>query len=944
MPVKPRLLFLLISGMVICCCFPQGNIHDDFNERYKEADSYYKKAEQISADDTKEAEADSLNALALASFRKLISNPNAHFHDSLLFHCYVKSGTLFQYFDSLPSLAKSCYTDALALKDKLPSLQDSFLFKPLLFAGSIFYGQSQYDSAVLNYKKAELILNKYNHPLEDGERLYNTMGAMLYETGNYRSANNYFQKAIALLNPANPSFDNLLVNFQMNIASSLIKLEEYGRADTILQKILPYKVNLNEIHHNLGIIGLRLGNYNQAMQHFRKVDYQNNPKVIELYFNMATVFSSLSQRDSSRKYINMAIAENNHFNGTRKNTSMGLALKFIADEMLVKSDPDSAVVYYQRAIQQFYPGFGNTDIYSAPDKFSGVFSYINLFNTLIAKGDAFSALYKKNKQQKYLEAAFQSYRSAFTLADYVARSYDSDEARFFLNKIKYISHDKAISSSLALYELTGAAQYMEEAYFFDQRNKASALTLSLQEGRMKKEAGIPDSLSEKQSSLRSAITRLSIKASRVTDSAALSAINNEIRDNEIRLSVIQEKINSNPKYASLDPSVQIPSVKKLQDILDGETCLLSYHLSDKELLVFCISSDHFSYVRQPTDSSFQQSTRAIISNLHNMDQASRYNGSMAAQQLYKLLIQPLLPSIGKASRLIIIPDDELNYLPFEALEDSNKKYLLQNYAIQYQYSTALLQLPEIKETAGENSRSLGFAPFSNYQGEAHFLSLPNSKEEISALKGKLFFDSAATKQRFIENANSFPMVQLATHAAADDESPAKSYIAFFPSKKDSADQYILFASEIYNLRLDSLRLIILSACETGNGALVRGEGLMSITRAFAYAGCPNIITSLWQAADKTTAYLTTRLHFYLDKGYSKDKALQQAKIDLLNNNDISPSLKTPNYWAHLVFIGNYEPEKKGFNWWWLIAGIAIPVIILQLWRKKENNPVSGCKP
>ena len=112
---------------------------------------------------------------------------------------------------------------------------------------------------------------------------------------------------------------------------------------------------------------------------------------------------------------------------------------------------------------------------------------------------------------------------------------------------------------------------------------------------------------------------------------------------------------------------------------------------------------------------------------------------------------------------------------------------------------------------------------------------------------------------------------------------------------------------------------------------------MSITRAFSYAGCPNIITSLWKAADKTTAFITRRLYFYLEKGYNKNRSLQLAKLDLLNSNEIPPSLKTPNYWAHLVFIGNYEPSPKSFHWWWLAAGLVIVIAGYLIYKKKSRK-------
>ena len=182
-------------------------------------------------------------------------------------------------------------------------------------------------------------------------------------------------------------------------------------------------------------------------------------------------------------------------------------------------------------------------------------------------------------------------------------------------------------------------------------------------------------------------------------------------------------------------------------------------------------------------------------------------------------------------------------------------------------------------------------------------------------------------------ANHYGIIHLATHASVNNETPLKSFIAFYPSTNSQADNYKLYAPEIYNMNLDSTQLIILSACETGTGKLVKGEGLMSLSRAFAAAGCPNIITSLWKAEDKTTAFITQHLHHYLDKGYTNDKALQQAKLDLLKSDTIDPRFKTPNYWAHLIFIGNYEPNHKKKNWWWVAIGIIAGAIIYSFLKK-----------
>jgi CHAT domain-containing protein len=306
--------------------------------------------------------------------------------------------------------------------------------------------------------------------------------------------------------------------------------------------------------------------------------------------------------------------------------------------------------------------------------------------------------------------------------------------------------------------------------------------------------------------------------------------------------------------------------------------------------------------------------------------------------MYTSLIKPVLPYIRRCDRLIIIPDDELNYVPFEALKDENDHYLLESFSVQYQYSTALLNI----KTASENilqHKILAFAPFTA-GSKNNFEILKYSKMEVENLDGRIFMGKDATKQNFLNTVNHYEMIHLATHATVNDLFPLQSFISFYPADYDTSSR--LYALEIYNLRLDSTQLVILSACETGAGQLVRGEGLMSLSRAFAYAGCPNIITSLWKAEDKTTAFLTKRLHLYLEKGYPKDEALQKAKLDLLKSHEIETRFKTPNYWAHLVFIGNYTQQRSSSYFGWLIAAVIVSTSLLMfLFFKTKSRRRAG---
>jgi len=932
-----KILFssLLLIGLLVFC-FSQDQRRSDNGTlvtAYQSALKIYQQAEkqsrQAGENETMQARGDTIYQQALAALVALIPRVEQAGNDSLHLLVLLKTGFIHYYFDRADA-AKKDYLQAAALKEKLPAFADSLVFIPYLYTGGIYYSQNQFDSALYWYKKAELVNDRYPKPLGEAQRLYNRLGAMYYETGNYRQARNYFEKAIALTDPGNK---DLLTNYRINIASLLVKLDELEPARQLYESLLPSANYENEIFHNLGIISIKQKDFKKGIEYLRRVNYAYNKNSIDLYYNFGVAYAELGNTDSSEFYVQRAIAENVKWNGRRKNTQYGLILKYQADQLAAQQLFKEAVAQYQQAVIQFHNDFRETDPNRNPVYFTGVFSYINLFNTLSAKATAYENWYRVEKDIAQLRLSLETYQSAFKLADYVEKTYDSDEARLFLSGIKYTVHSRPIDVCLLLYDLTQKRIYLEEAYLFDQRNKATILALNVQEKELRNKSGQTNKLVGQESALKTVITRLSLQAALATDSMTLSRINSSIRDREIELGKLQEKLNNDPSWQEKRFTGQIPTVNQLQKQFDNATALLSFHLSDNELLTLFITPSRFEYHKTVVNKNFFLAIDSFKAALHSMTADQRFNGVKASVSLYEKMITPLLPKLSQTKRLNIIPDEELNFLPFEALQDENKKYLVELFSVQYQYATTLLKEDKkIRYHPG----TLSFAPFTekgfrDSSGNS-FSHLPSSIEEISALEGKLFTDSTATKKNFLRTINHYDMIHLATHASVNNEDPSRSYIAFYPQQ----DDYKLYTREIADLKLDSTELVILSACETGAGKLVKGEGLMSLSRAFAYAGCNNIITSLWKAEDKTTAFLTRKLHYYLDKKYSKDKALQMAKMDLLKSDEIDPRLKTPNYWAHLVLIGDYEARHNSSNWWWIAITIIVIAIFYKLLNKKKD--------
>ena len=895
-------------------------------EKYREADRIFNEAENIvNRKDYTEEKEKRLNTDALTSFKNLqteLGKADPNF-DSLSFFINFKIGVLEHYFDNFKE-AKKSYSSAIDLKAKLPALADSFFFEPYLYFGIILYNEGLFDSSLSIYKKAERIAQSYSSPLQETERLYNTLGALYYETGNYRQAKNYIEKSLAVIPRSNPYYKELVVNYKINLASILTKLEDFDEANRIYQEVLPLNINHDIALHNTGVINLKLGAINKALEYFRKVNYTDDRRS-RLYNDMAEAFMNININDSAVFYLQKA--EMFDTKVTRKSVVKGQTDQLWGNLLLSENKIQDALIKFQFAITQYYPAYTETDIYKNPGYFSGVFSYINLFSTLTAKAEAFEKLYQEKKDISFLKAALDAYHSAFKLAGYVEKSYDSDEARLFLNKIKYGVHSKPIDVSISLYEVTNDENYLEQAWQFDQMNKASILSYNIYENELRKSDSVKGTRSNERA-IKSAITRLSIKAVKENDNDNLKEINNTIRDYEISLGKIQDSITAVNNNKNVKPAVH--SVKWLQqNLLDNNTALLSYHLSEKELLILCFNKNDFKYKKIPVDGAFYSTIDSFARALHSVSGEKKFEARSISQRLYSWLISPINNIIQNSNRLVIIPDDELNYIPFEALQDSAGNYLTQKFSVQYQYSASLLEKRKRKlAPAG----ILSFAPFANSASNR----LSYSIEEIKDLPGRQYFDKEATKEKFLDQANKLAVVHLATHAQVNDSNPLQSFIAFAENNFDSGESR-LYAREIYDLSLDSTQLIILSACETGAGQLVHGEGMMSLSRAFAYAGCPDIITSLWKAEDKTTAFLTRRLHFYLATKKTTDEALRLAKLDLLNSNEIDERFKTPNYWAHMIFIGEYEsisPSTSSLKWWFVIP-ILFYCIGWLIYKKKK---------
>ena len=134
----------------------------------------------------------------------------------------------------------------------------------------------------------------------------------------------------------------------------------------------------------------------------------------------------------------------------------------------------------------------------------------------------------------------------------------------------------------------------------------------------------------------------------------------------------------------------------------------------------------------------------------------------------------------------------------------------------------------------------------------------------------------------------------------------------------------LYLNDLYAMNLP-LEMVVLSACETGVGELLKGEGMLSLANGFTQAGAKSVITSLWKADDESTYKIMTAFYKYLARGQRKDEALRNAKLEYLENCD--PLKSSPYYWAAFIPIGDMSPirAKPLYLQWgfWLMIGVAV---------------------
>jgi CHAT domain-containing protein len=490
--------------------------------------------------------------------------------------------------------------------------------------------------------------------------------------------------------------------------------------------------------------------------------------------------------------------------------------------------------------------------------------------------------------------AIDSYRSSISVIEKIRGNLTVDEFKSIFFENKRDVYDRLMRLLLKENKNLEAFQVSEQA-------RARAFYDIMATKRINYKGSLPGDLIMEEQEKRMEVQKLylilqkGVSASKESDSRKvdLRQIRTSLSQKQLEYEDILEKIKLNsPSYSSLI-SAQPLNLYDVQSVLDKKTGLISYWISNNELILWLITSTNVKERSVKVEKSeivtlVEQARNAIQSN-------SQQQITSNLSKLYSLLIAPLESEISGFSNLVIIPNSGLHFLPFQALIDEKGKFLVERFNFIYAPSASVYSLCKKRETP-TGSSFMGMALGDISVGSN--VGLPGTEDELKKIL-PLFtnkisaFGKDCTESFVRQNAGKYNYLHFATHGVYNYKQPLYSCLLFPPADNDDGR---LNVYEVFELNLNS-KLVTLSACETGLGNITQGDEITGLSRAFLFAGSSAVIVSLWSVADYPTALLMANFYKYI-----QSHPLQEALT--LAQRDVIKSFPQPSYWSPFILIGN----------------------------------------
>lgn len=708
----------------------------------------------------------------------------------------------------------------------------------------------------------------------------------------------------------------------------------------------------------------------QFLRHYSREAgaHEDTPIPGDGLFLLGQIESRLGRLAEAEDYFRQALASWDAHLGNAASLQISALLE-IASLREENGDYQGALEQLGLALGRAIPGAVGDDLLSPP-QLEGISANNDILTILIRKSGLLWKAFRRGDGERYLEACWANALATIGYMQASREGFHGQDSKMALSQKAIPLVEMVMACAEEIWKRTGETTCLEQAFQAAEQMKGIVLLETLYASYGRQDAAIPQEVLGHKKQLLNSLAqydRLIFEEQQkaVQDSLLLHFWHTR------RLAVAESRDSLEAalreKYSDYYQSAA--TIAGVQKRLKRGEALVSYFLGDTSLAVFTVFRNRLHFDRRTwgarEDSLLAGFTHFVNTPPLEWTQADMDDWVGKGHALFETLF-PAWDAGPAPASLIVIPDGKLGYLPFHLLPVHNVSgsfselpYLQKVCTVWYQYSSSLwLQPLASGEKAG--IPYAGFAPV--YQGAELIASRGSADslkmaelypeivrdglsklafnqpeiKEVAALWGSGgFLGAEATERHFKETGTRARILHLAVHTLTNDQEPLLSQLVF-SSGQDREEDGLLHAYELQQLRL-SADLTVLSACNTGAGPLKRGEGVMSVSRAFRQAGCPNIAMSLWQANDRSTGEIVSDFFRRLNRGEGKAAALRNASLDYLKNAD--ERYAHPFYWGNMMLIGDDEPLVHRWLWWLLIPALSAAVLLLFYTIRKRKQPV-----
>jgi CHAT domain-containing protein/Tfp pilus assembly protein PilF len=566
-----------------------------------------------------------------------------------------------------------------------------------------------------------------------------------------------------------------------------------------------------------------------------------------------------------------------------------------------------------------------------------------------------------DRQQGDLEMALERIEEALNEIEDVRSQVNSEQLRslFFAEKQDY--YELYIDILMELHQRHPDKGYDIKAFEASEAARARSLLEILNETQADIRAGVDPQLLDRETEIKA---QLDARERQRIELLALGDPRQQVGKIESEIARLLEEYNAvladiranSPRYAALTQPQPLSLEQIQREVLDDETILLEYFLGGARSYLWVVTNDRIASYELASRETIEQQARIFSQAL--TDPRYRFNTERiqgVGAELSETILAPVAEELGDR-RLLVVGDGALQYVPFAALPHPNRTgdrfatppayrpvLLIEEHEIVTLPSASTLALlrrdfggraiapkrlaifadpvfsatdervvtgrrPTVEE---DNSLTTALLERSARMAGVDFARLPYTRSEAEAILSLVAPNQREAAFDFEVNKNSatsdrlsqYQIIHFATHGILNSEQPELSGLVLSLVEPDGDVQNgFLRLHEVYNLNLQA-ELVVLSACETGLGRQIRGEGIVGLTRGFMYAGAKRVAVSLWSVDDRATADLMVRFYRQMLGGdRAPAAALRAAQLELLN----SEEWRSPYYWAAFGIQGEWR--------------------------------------